>query len=114
MEIVSIVILCFICALLVVSTYIMIRNYRVYKFQTVVAELAFLVMDDFLSSVKADELVKRYAEYTETDRMIKRITSRSYDRMLYSFKPLKLEYWYSEEEIAFIKKGMKLWKNRKS
>lgn len=114
MDTVAIIIFCFICALLVVSTYLMIRNHRVYKFQTVVAELAFLVMDDFLSSVKAYEFVKRDAEYMEMDRMIKRITSKSYNRMLYSFKPLKLEYWYSEEEIAFIKKGMKLWKNRKS
>ena len=94
METVAIIILCFICALLVASFYVMIRNHRVYKFQ--------------------DEFVKRRAEYEETDRMIKRITSKSYERMVFSFKPLKLEYWYSEEEIAFIKKGMKLWKNRKS
>ena len=114
METVAIIILCFICALLVASFYVMIRNHRVYKFQVIVGEMAFLVMDDFLSSVKADEFVKRRAEYEETDRMIKRITSKSYERMVFSFKPLKLEYWYSEEEIAFIKKGMKLWKNRKS
>ena len=29
----------------------------------------------------------------------------SYARMIFSFRPLKLEYWYDEEEIAFINEG---------
>lgn len=28
----------------------------------------------------------------------------TFDRMLYSFKPLKLEYWFTEEEIREIKR----------
>lgn len=28
----------------------------------------------------------------------------SYNKMLYSIKPLKLKYWFTEEEIKFIEK----------
>ncbi len=114
MEIVSIFILCFISILLIVSTYVMIRNHRVYTFRKMVCDLSYMALDDFVSSQKCGDIMKNLEEYEEKRRMVKGINDRSYDRMLYSFKPLKLEYWYSEEEIVFIKKGMKLWKNRKS
>ena len=45
----------------------------------------------------------------EHDRRInmrdKIMNKYSYEQFLYSFKPLKLEYWFTDDEIDFIKEG---------
>ena len=101
--------LAFIVILLIslVLIYFSVRNNRVYKFQVWYCGCAFNVINDFLKSFRDDEneFNKRFEEYREMNKIVDRIVNKSYNEMLYSFKPLKLECWFSEEEIEFINRG---------
>lgn len=62
--------------------YIIIRNERVYRFRLAITDLVFA---NFTNS--------KYALYKK----------HSYSKMLYSIKPLKLERFFTPEEIELLK-----------
>lgn len=72
---------------LIVLTYVLIRNEKVFNFREYIRECI-------------------YENYNGDDYFQIRQTlydKYSYDDLLYSIKPLKLEYWYTEEEIKVMK-----------
>lgn len=47
----------------------------------------------------------KFANLANYKEVIKLHDKYSYEEMLYSFKPLKLEAWFTEEEIKILKGG---------
>ena len=68
----------------IISMYVLIRNNKVYKFRTHLINLIYKgVANNFLEK---KELLDKY----------------TYNNMLYSFKPLKFKYWFTEKELKLL------------
>lgn len=85
--------LVFLILLLILCGYFLIRNNKVLKFR--------LYLCNLCSEYEYKRINKGIfnAEYTAFEWFLDKY---SYDKMLFSFYPLKLEYWYTEEEIKKI------------
>ena len=96
------------CVLLVLALIIAIRNNKTYTFTCFYGDAAFKVVGDFLNSLHNDqELHDREEEYKELKKMCYKIIKKySYEQILYSLKPFKLEAWFTPEEVEFIKRGL--------
>lgn len=91
-------------AILVANFLLMWRNNKVCHFQIEISDKCHDVLINFLYSLKDDEeLDERYGEYEQLEMKEDEILSKhSYESMLFSLKPLKLEHWYTKEEIEFM------------
>ena len=91
-------------AIIVYCIYLMWRNYKVYYFRIEVIDKCYDVLRNFLYSLKNDkEVDERYGEYEQLEMKKNEIYSKhSYHSMLFSLKQLKLERWYTKEEIEFM------------
>lgn len=78
--------------LLVCLFYIQIRNSRVYSFFNEILHLA--------SKTARKRIDEHRADWEDVYDLVDKHT---YESMLFSFKPLKLEAWYTEEEIKILK-----------
>ncbi|MCM1170094.1 MAG: hypothetical protein NC324_09190 [Bacteroides sp.] len=74
------------------SCYIFSRNGAVYRFMIMINELAYAASMQRIGANRSDF----YEPRVLADKY-------EYNDMLYSFKPLKLEDWYTEEEIRTLK-----------
>lgn len=83
-----IIIYIIIIVLSILNLYFIKRNNKVYDFRMRIIDLTH-------SGIMLDEELF-YKRMYLSDK-------HSYNKMLYSFKPLKLEYWYTPEEIKLIK-----------
>lgn len=74
--------------LFILNLYFIKRDYKVYSFRKEIIDLTHsgIILDEELF----------YKRMYLSDK-------HSYNKMLYSFKPLKLEYWYTPEEIKLMK-----------
>lgn len=72
-----------------------IRNVKVYKFRKYISFLVYL---------KSMAMINNNITMKEIDHLWDIINNVSYNKMLYSYKPLKLEYWFTKEEIEKITK----------
>ena len=93
-----VLIVMFLVALLfiILSIFILCRNDKVYTFRI-----------DIISMCHRYNMyhVIRCLEYTDAySRFLDKYT---YNRMIFSFKPLKLKYWFTEEEIKELTKYYK-------
>lgn len=68
----------------IISMYVLIRNNKVYKFRR---HLLNLICEDVSNNFR--EKQKLFSKYT-------------YNNMLYSLKPLKMEYWFTEKELKLL------------
>lgn len=94
-----------ICLLaLAVCIYFLNRNKQVGEFQMYIVYLAFKPEETYLKCTPDDKfsLKEYHALLNQRDKIINAV---SYERMLYSIKPLKLKYWYTEEQIKFLTDG---------
>ena len=84
--------------------YLMWRNNKVHDFRIEVIDKCYDVSRNFLDSLKDDkELNERYEEFEQLEMKKNEIYSKhSYHSMLFSLKQLKLERWYTKEEIEFM------------
>lgn len=78
----------------VISVYMLFRNNQTYEFAIKLSEMAFAynvrhIKDRINNSDNDDAFVWFSGKY-------------SYERLLFSIKPLKLEYWFTEEELNKI------------
>lgn len=78
-------------AIIVASIFLLFRNTKVFKFRHFICHKAFAF--DWKTHEEFNEKLK-YADY-----ICEKI---SYEKMLFSFKPLTFEKWFTEEEIYFI------------
>ena len=95
--IIPLILLCLCIGLLFLSTYMIRRNEKVKDFCFSLADMAY------------EYEVRRLKEYAESDEERKEknafdwfASKYSYEQFLYSLKPLKLEYWYTKEELKEI------------
>lgn len=72
---------------IILSTYTLIRNEKVYKFRQYILSLC---VTYFYKHLEDENIIETW------DALYKKW---SYEEMLKSFKPLKLKNWYTEEEI---------------
>lgn len=86
--------------------YLLRRNDRVYELQIEVSDNCFDTVISFLHSCHDDnEFYKRHKQYEMLKEKAEEIREKhSYKSMLYSIKPLKLESWFTKEEIEFMNK----------
>lgn len=93
----------FICLsiLLVLSVYFLIRNNNVLYFRVTYVRNAYNYLHKTLHCCINEEDLNEY--YKLCDKVNNAIDRYSYEKMLFSFKPLKLEYWFTEEEIKYLK-----------
>lgn len=91
-------------AIIIAAIYLLWRNNKVYNFRIKIIDDCHNVLNNFLDSLKDDEeLHERYEEYKYLETKKDEILSKhSYESMLFSLKPLKLERWYTEEEVKFM------------
>lgn len=80
--------------LLFLSFYILHRNNKVYDFCMMLSKMSYNY-----NMRRIDE-----GRYDETDAYEWFAEKYTYFRFLYSFKPLKLEKWFTEEELSTINK----------
>lgn len=71
---------------LIVCLYVLVRNNKTYNFRM-------YILDCIYNNYKSEDYFRYISLYNKY----------SYEDILYSFKPLKLKYWYSEEEIKILK-----------
>ena len=100
-----VLILCLIC--LIVSWYVLIRNEEVCKFQLELIDASYNVMNEYLNTLDPDKIDddtfdKGMEKYIELYEIYDSICNLSYDKMLFSLKPLKANYWLTEEQINFL------------
>ena len=90
--------------ILVAAFYLLLRNDKVCDFQIEISHKCCDVLINFLESLKDDEeFNERYEEYEQLKMKKDEILPKhSYCSMLFSLKPLKLEHWYTKEEIEFM------------
>jgi len=98
---IAILIICLIG--IVFSLYMMKRNEKVAKLQLELVELSYNVIRCYLNSLKDDsELDKEY--YYKLCKYRDEICDISYNKMMWSLtRPLTIEEWLTEEQIAFLK-----------
>ena len=98
-----------ICVLLIWAFILTFRNNKTCAFTIFYSDAAFEVVGDFLNNLQNDqELHDREEEYKELKKMCFQIVYKySYEQILYSLKPFKLEAWFTPEEVEFIKRGIK-------
>ena len=91
-------------AIIVYCIYLMWRNNKVCDFRIEINHKCHDVLINFLYSLKNDkEVDERYGEYEQLEMKSDGILSKhSYGSMLFSLKQLKLESWYTKEEIEFM------------
>lgn len=105
---IKIILFIFVIVLLSLVLFIALRNNKTLRFSLMYADASFKVVEDFLSSLHDDqELADRNQEYEELRKMHNQILYKhSYNKILFSFKPFKLESWFTPEEVEFIKRGL--------
>ena len=106
---IGIILFIIVIVLFSLALFIFLRNDKTLMFTLMYANASFKVVEDFLNSLHDDqELEDRNQEYEELKKMCNQILYKhSYNKILFSFKPFKLESWFLPEEIEFIKRGIK-------
>ncbi len=106
---IKVILFIFVIILLSLALFIALRNNKTLIFSLMYADASFKVIEDFLNSLHDDqELAERNQEYEELKKMHNQILYKhSYNEILFSFRPFKLESWFTPEEVEFIKRGIK-------
>jgi hypothetical protein len=73
--------------------YVQIRNYKVYKFRVYIA---------YLIDSRACDMINDGASYQDISYLWEILDDISYEKMLFSFKPLKMEYWFTDDELKLL------------
>jgi hypothetical protein len=85
--------------------YVLHRNNKVYHFNVILGDFLFGEMKRILNTYKDDnefhEDENNYNYIKEKVQLL--LDKHSYNEYLYSFKPLKLEKWFTEEELEFMR-----------
>ena len=86
------------------SFYILIRNNKVYHFTVSSSNVLYGELKRILDTYKDDDEFrkdeKNYFNLKEKAQIL--LDKNSYSEYLFSFKPLKLEKWFTEEELEFV------------
>lgn len=86
--------------------YIMYRNDKVYNFLT---KINFIIHNNIINRLDSyesgEEYIEDYDNFQRYSNLMNKLRDKyTYNKLLWSFKPLKLKYWYTEEEIKMLLK----------
>lgn len=94
---ICIIILVLCSVALAATTYLGFRNFKVRNFCTSLIEMSYMY------EMRRLRDLKEFGTERQTRSAFDWFASKySYEQFLYSLKPLKLEYWYTEEELKEI------------
>ena len=100
---ISLIIFTLLIAFLLSSIYILVRNNFVYKFVTNLNETCYQIClnhnDKIYDCNNLEDFMK---EHERMEDMWESISKIKYEKILYSFKPLKPKYWLNKEQLEFI------------
>lgn len=85
-----------------------IRNTKVCNFRIYLLKACGNHLDDYFNDIDwdAEDWKIKCELYEQVSSLYKQINNKyKYEEMLYSIKPLRLDKWFTEEEINFIKFG---------
>lgn len=100
---ISFIVFTLLIAFLLSSVYILIRNNFVYEFVTSLNETCYQVCLNHINKIYDYSNLEDYRkEHERLEDIWKSISEISYEKLLYSFKPLKPKYWLNEEQLNFI------------
>ena len=86
------ILISFVIIIIAASLYIFIRNEKVFVFRMYIIDRAY----DELLRISHEDIDKYESMHKEWNKIYDR---HSYNKMLFSFKPLKWEHWFTKEEI---------------
>jgi hypothetical protein len=91
--------------LVALSLYLGIRNNKVYYFKISFGHFLFDELMRILKTYKDDDEFSKDEDNLNIirEKVYFLLNKHSYNKYLFSFKPLKLEKWFTEEELEFIK-----------
>lgn len=83
-------------AILLVSLYFMARNEMVFRFRMKIIKLLYEKLRD-CEDIRDFDMLDAIRDRLDCEA--------SYDRMCNSFKPLRLEQWFTKEQVDYLKGG---------
>lgn len=83
--------------------YFLIRNYKVFNFRMYIADLIYS---------KGCDMINDGASHRDIFYLWDMLDDISHEEMLYSFKPLKMECWFTDEELKSLGYEKDLQSNR--
>ena len=87
--------------------YLMIRNTFVYNFKMHLSYICHSICKEHISKIYEYYSIFDYdKDHEKLIKMLDSMSNISYEKMLYSFKPLKPKYWLNEEQMKFIENAM--------
>lgn len=78
---------------IIISMYFLIRNNKVCKFRIYIADLVYS---------RACNMIDNGASHRDIFYLWDMINDISYEKMLFSFKPLKMECWFTDDELKSL------------
>ena len=96
-----------ILALLVLILFF-IKNIKTCEFRIYILNMSYNHTMDYYDNVdwSSEDWEIKYKLYEKASSLYKQINDKyEYDEMLYSIKPLRLDKWFTEEEVNFIEFG---------
>ena len=91
-----------VCLVLALGIYLLIRNYYVYIFEDWLNDRSCTICQMYLES--CDRFTSReIEEHKVLVEVWESIMDIPYEKFLFSFKPLKPEYWLTEKQLDFLK-----------
>ena len=90
--------------LMVLCFYLLDRNNKVYRFKTSLCDLLFDELGRILNTYKDDNEFSKDKNnyYIIKEKVTHLVNKNTYNKYLFSFKPLKLEKWFTKEDLEFI------------
>lgn len=85
-----------------------IKNIKTSEFRIYILNMSYNYMMDYYDNIdwNSKDWKVNYKLYEKASSLYKQINDKyEYDEMLYSIKPLKLDKWFTEEEVNFIEFG---------
>ena len=100
----NIIIAMIICnVVLAAGVYILIRNNRVGMFRIMLNHLTSDLILNYLNDEKEKSFQEHQDEYNYLVQRREHIINKyTYDRMLFSFKPLQIDSWFSKEDVEYM------------
>ena len=95
---------------IIISFYILLRNNKVCVFRLTLNDMGYNIVQKYLSNIPVDSTEEDYNSYMAEHKKLRSIwhsiNDISYNKMVFSIKPLKPEYWLTKEQLDFLKKGL--------
>ena len=102
------VIINFFIIILLLSILFIIRNEKVCKFRIYILNMSYRHVDDYHNNIDWNSIdwEDSYELHEKACSLYRQINDKyEYEEMLFSIKPLRLDEWFTEEEVNFIEFG---------